>query len=258
MIRGIDHIVIPVRDLEAAIADYSDLGFTVVRGGQHTGLNTHNALIAFADGCYFELIGFLGPPMAGAHWWFEALQRGGGLTDFCVQSDALEADTTAFCRAGATIGAPFTMSRERPDGYRIKWELAASTGDTRGLVPFFIRDITPRGERVPRDNAHRNSSAGVLSLAIVVADLNSVRPIYEVALGQNGEPIERDDLRAHGVRYVLGPHELQLMVPRDQWGVAGERLRTRGPSPIEVRLNGAAAHLVLDSGRAHGARIVLT
>jgi catechol 2,3-dioxygenase-like lactoylglutathione lyase family enzyme len=257
VIRGIDHIVIVVRDLETAIADYADLGFTVVRGGRHSGLNTHNALIAFADGCYLELIAFLAPPAAGAHWWFEALQRGGGLTDFCVQSDNLENDTAAFRRAGTNIGQPFAMSRERPDGYRISWELAVNEGDTRGLLPFFIRDITRRDERVPGNHTHRNGATAVETLAIVVAGMNSIRPIYEIGLEQAGEPIERDDLQADGVFFALGPHKVQLISPRDHLGKAAERLRKRGPSPIEVRVRGAEAQGVLDSSRAHGARIVL-
>jgi catechol 2,3-dioxygenase-like lactoylglutathione lyase family enzyme len=258
MIRGIDHIVIAVRELETAIADYAGLGFTVVRGGRHSGLNTHNALIAFADGCYCELIAFLGPPSAAAHWWCEALQRSGGLTDFCVQSDSLEDDAAAFRRAGATISAPYAMGRERPDGYLINWELAVNEGGTRGLVPFFIRDLTPHDERVPRQRTHRNGATGVESLTIAVANINSIRLIYEKALGRTGEAIERDDLQAAGVRFALGPHELHLIAPRNSYsGVAAERLRVGGPSPLEVKLSGSASHGVLDTGRAHGARIVL-
>ena len=35
MLQGIDHLVIAVRDLDAATKDYRDLGFTVVPGGRH-------------------------------------------------------------------------------------------------------------------------------------------------------------------------------------------------------------------------------
>jgi catechol 2,3-dioxygenase-like lactoylglutathione lyase family enzyme len=257
MIRGIDHIVIPVRDLEVAISDYSELGFTVVQGGRHSGMHTHNALIAFGDGCYFELIALLEPSNV-VHWWFEALLCGGGLTDFCAQSDNLEDDTAAFRRAGANIEPPFQMGRERPDGLRISWELAVNTGETRGLVPFFIRDVTPRRERVPRNHTHRNGATAVHSVAIVVGAINSIGRIYAMGLGQSGEPIKRDDLQADGVRFSLGLHELQVIVPRDHAGAAAERLRTRGPSPIEVRLTGSVAQAVLDTSRAQGARIVLT
>lgn len=247
--------MIPVGDLETAVADYSALGFTVVRGGRHPAFNTHNALIAFADGCYFELIASLEPPSAASHWWFDALRRGGGLTDFCVQSDDLESDSAAFRRGGAAIGRPFTMSRERPDGYRLSWELAVNESDTRGLVPFFIRDITPREERVPRERTHHNGAAGVESLAIVVPEVNSIRPIYQVALGQNGEPAERDDLQADGVGFALGARELQIVRPRDSFGPAAERLRLRGPSAFAVKLRGEASQGAVDVTRAHGACI---
>ena len=255
MILGIDHIVIPVHDLETAVADYSALGFTVVPGGRHPVFNTHNALIAFVDASYFELIAWLEPPPASSHWWFDALLHGGGLTDFCVQSDNLENDSAAFRRAGAAIGAPFAMSRDRPDGYRLRWELAVNESDTRGLVPFFIRDITPREDRVPRERTHPNGAAGIESLAIAVTELNSIQSIYQVALGQDGEPMKRDDLQADGVGFALGPHKIHLVRPRDSLGPAAERLRLRGPSPLAVKLRGGATTGFLDVARAHAARI---
>jgi catechol 2,3-dioxygenase-like lactoylglutathione lyase family enzyme len=255
VIRGIDHIVIPVRDLERAVADYNALGFTVVLGGRHSGLDTHNALIAFGDGCYFELIAFLTSPQAPVHWWYEALLRGGGLTDFCVSSDNLEKDVSLFRRAGVEMSAPFAMSRERPDGFRINWELAINENQKRGLVPFFIRDITPREERVPRNHRHRNGAARVEGLVIVVPEIGAIRTIYEVALGTSGKHVKREDLQADGVRFPLGVHNLQLVAPRGDSGAAAERLRSQGPSLLEVRLSGTAQG-VIDAASAHGARIL--
>ena len=43
----LDHVVIRVNDLDHAIDDYRNLGFTVVRGGEHPGWGSRNALIAF-------------------------------------------------------------------------------------------------------------------------------------------------------------------------------------------------------------------
>jgi catechol 2,3-dioxygenase-like lactoylglutathione lyase family enzyme len=57
----LDHIVIAVQDLERTIADYQSLGFNVLRGGEHPGRSTHNALVVFADGVYFELIAWRAP-----------------------------------------------------------------------------------------------------------------------------------------------------------------------------------------------------
>jgi Glyoxalase-like domain len=59
MLLGVDHFVIAVGDLAAAMRDYAALGFSVVPGGRHTA-GTHNALIAFADGVRFAI----GPPGA--------------------------------------------------------------------------------------------------------------------------------------------------------------------------------------------------
>jgi hypothetical protein len=149
------------------------------------------------------------------------------------------------------------MGRERPDGYRISRELAVDTGETSGLLPFFIRDITPRHERVPRNHTHRNGATALQSLAIVVGAIDSIRRIYEIGLGQSGEPVKREDLQADGVGFTLGSDELQVIAPRVNSGAAAERLGSRGPSPFEVRISGSAAQGLLDNRRAHGARIVL-
>jgi catechol 2,3-dioxygenase-like lactoylglutathione lyase family enzyme len=258
MVTGIDHIVIVVADLEAAIADYIRLGFTVVRGGRHSGLGTHNALIAFADGVYFELIAFIPPLSPNLHWWHSVLARGGGLADFCVRSNDLETDAAAFRNAGAEIGAPFPMSRERPDGYRVSWVLAANDGPSRGVVPFFIRDTTPRDERVPRQHTHQNGVTAVTTLALAVTDVTAIARIYATALAQTAEPVGRPELRGAGVRFTIGSHELQLLAPANSSGLIAERLRMRGPSPFEVRLSAPHAHpALLDPAHTCGARLII-
>ncbi|MGH7931774.1 MAG: VOC family protein [Candidatus Binataceae bacterium] len=257
MLTGIDHMVIVVGDLDAAVADFTQLGFTVVRGGRHPSIGTHNALIAFADGAYFELIAFIPPVSESPHWWYSALQKGGGLTDFCVRTSDLESDAAAFRNAGATVGRPFRMGRERPDGYKVSWVLTTVEGDDRGTSPFFIRDDTPRDERVPRQRSHPNGVTGVKTLALSVNDANATARIYTGALGMAGDPVARDDVGAAGVGFRLGPHELQVLAPTASSGPLAERLRTRGPSPFEVTLAATGSQRQLDAGVAHGARIVL-
>jgi catechol 2,3-dioxygenase-like lactoylglutathione lyase family enzyme len=260
MLKGIDHVVIVVADLDRAIASFEALGFTVVRGGRHTGLGTHNALIAFADGAYFELIAFRVP--ASTHRWFAAVSNGGGLTDFCMQTGDLDADAAIFKRAGTAVSEPFAMERERPDGYMLKWVLAVAEPPSAGAVPFLIRDITPRDERVPRARAHRNGAAGIRTLTVAVEDAAAPRAFYERVLGARGEVCRREDLGAAGVRFVVAPdaaqHELQFVAPVSETGVAAEWLRVHGPSPCEVTLRGpAAAPSLLDTARAQNARILL-
>ena len=93
MIQGIDHLVIITADLGKAIADAGQAGFTVIAGGTHKDGNTHNALIAFKDGSYLELIAPTGGTEGKSHRWFPRLAKGEGLVDLCLASDDLEADT---------------------------------------------------------------------------------------------------------------------------------------------------------------------
>jgi hypothetical protein len=258
MLRGVDHIVIVVDDLDHAAMDFTGLGFTVVPGGRHAGLNTHNALIAFADGAYIELIAFLPPISTAAFWWRDALARGGGMVDFCVQSDDLENDLAAFRRAGAAIGAPFAMDRERPDGFRVSWILATTEGAWRGVVPFFIRDTTAREERLPRQRSHPNGVTGVRALTVAAADAVALAQVYAHALGTPGEAVERAGLAGNGWRFMIGPHELHLVAPRNSAGPLAEHLRMHGPSPFELTLTGGDIRGALDPAKTHGARIILT
>src|SRR5262249_35770007 len=157
MLKGIDHLVVVVPELDAAVASYRGLDFTVVPGGRHP-IGTHNALIAFADGSYLELIAFFEPN--AQHRWFQRLQQGGGLIDFRLQTDDLAADAGAFRAAGVALADPRPLSRVRPDGYKLSWVLSIPDAHG-GVAPFLIEDETPRDERVPRATVHANGVTGI-------------------------------------------------------------------------------------------------
>src|SRR5215469_9312940 len=57
-ITGIDHIIVGVRDLEAARLGWTRLGFTPTPRGRHIGQGTANYCIMFAED-YLELLGFV-------------------------------------------------------------------------------------------------------------------------------------------------------------------------------------------------------
>ena len=78
MIRGFDHGVIAVRDLDPAIAHYRDvLGFDVRRGGRHAGRGTENGIMRFELG-YLELLSLHDPKQEAA----VAGERGQVLVDY--------------------------------------------------------------------------------------------------------------------------------------------------------------------------------
>jgi catechol 2,3-dioxygenase-like lactoylglutathione lyase family enzyme len=163
MLTRLDHLVILVRDLAQAAEDYTALGFRVTPGGTHADGLTHNALIAFVDGSYLELIAFVDPDAAEDNvWnWRRFLAAGGGLIDYCVASDDLAADVALFQRQGFTLNGPTPGGRKRPDGQELRW-LSASFWQLGRELPFLIQDLTSRELRVPGGTAaqHANRQRG--------------------------------------------------------------------------------------------------
>jgi catechol 2,3-dioxygenase-like lactoylglutathione lyase family enzyme len=232
MLAGIDHLVILVSELETAIESYRAQGFTVVPGGRHP-TRTHNALIGFADGTYLELLAFY-EPNPQSRWWGK-LAQGGGLIAACLQTDDLRSELRVFRKAGMGLSDPTPLSRMRPDGYHLKWVLSVYQGDS-GLIPFLIEDETPRDERVPKDRRHRNGATGIGTVTFVTHDLPKVRGWYTGVLGNPGQDLERRDLNASGVCFMIGPHRFDFVKPRRPDGPLHEWLRSRGASPYSLTL----------------------
>lgn len=254
---GIDHIVVAVRDLEAAIASYRGLGFTVVPGGRHP-VGTHNALIALEDGAYIELIAFFEPDTPQEHRWWRPLQQGGGLVDFCMGTDDLATDVGALRTAGVEIDDPRPLTRTRPDGYQLRWVLAIPREGHRGLAPFLIKDDTPRSERVPSAATHANQVTGLGPVTIAVPELGQVRRWYRSLLGQTGIEGRRDDLGALVVRFRVGPHTLEFGTPVRGDSPLAVFLHQRGPGPYAAALTTrTGARRGLDERESHGARLSL-
>jgi catechol 2,3-dioxygenase-like lactoylglutathione lyase family enzyme len=253
MLTGIDHLVIAVEDLAAARTSYTALGFTVVEGGRHTGIGTYNALIAFEDGSYLELIAFYEP--RADHRWFAPLQKGQGLVDFCLQTSDLPGDTLALRRTGIDIGEPENRNRKRPDGKEIRWVFSLARGAHRGVAPFIIADETGRDERLPRARTHPNGVTGIGTVTVAVDDLARVRGWYGAVLGAPGDAVTRPDLGGAGTRFRIGPHTFDFLAPAGP-GAIKDWLAARGASPYAATLRATgAARGPLDPARTQGARL---
>ncbi|MBI4609661.1 MAG: VOC family protein [Candidatus Rokubacteria bacterium] len=253
MLLGIDHIVVVVPDLEAAVRSYASLGFTVVPGGRHP-IGTHNALIAFADGSYLELIAFY--EANAEHRWWAPLQKGGGLVDFCMRTDDLRGDTAAFRQAGANIEDPKPLTRVRPDGYKLSWVLSIPHGPHRGVAPFLIEDETPREERVPRESVHPNRVTGIGTVTVAVDNVATVRGWYAAILRADGREVERAEVDAAGERFVIGPHVFDFVAPRGPGSPVARWISTRGSSPYAATLTTTSGKKrSLDEAKTLGARL---
>lgn len=267
MLRNIDHIVVVVRDLARASDDFARAGFTVVPGGDHVGGVTHNALISFADGTYFELIAFKQLDRPQAHKWWPRLELGEGLTDYALGSDDLTADAARIRERGLLVDGPVDGGRLRPDGQRLAWRTVllgrgVGSGEGQSFLPFVIEDVTPREHRVPGGAAteHRLGVRRVAGLVILTTNVVGAAGAIGALLGPSGpRPVARETDDADGVEFQIGEQFLRLLQPRSSRGPLAQHLERFGEGPYEVFLErdqaAPASGVDLLDVPLHGARI---
>lgn len=255
MILGIDHIVIAVPALEAAIETYRALGFTVVEGGRHP-VGSHNALIAFEDGAYIELLAFYED--SPEHIWWDLLhERGGGLIDFCMATDDIDADYQAFRQQGVEMDDLVELGRQRPDGYELLWINNKVYGKYQGLIPFIIEDKTPRHARVPKETDHANGVIGIHCLSLASGDLELPTGVMSSVLGADGQSIRADGLGAVGMRFEVGTHLLEYLAPAGGDSLIAAHLASHAPSPCRVSFKTTGVKQNFSPEQSEGVRIAL-
>ena len=137
-----DHLVLGAPSLNEGI-DHAEktLGVRPVIGGRHPQYGTHNAIVAFDDYVYLEIIApdpDLPPPPEGVLWDLDAI-REPRLISWAVRTDRIADLAKAVREAGLTIGAVTEGARATPDGGLLKWRLTnprTATLDT--AAPFLI------------------------------------------------------------------------------------------------------------------------
>ncbi len=247
MIKGIDHVVILVKNLDQAVADYKQLGFNVTPGGEHTDGTTHNALIAFADGSYLELIAF--KREAPEHrWWRHTLNTardGEGLIDFALLPTDIANDIAAARQRGLDYQGPFPGGRQRPDGQRLKWQTGQPTTPD---LPFLCGDITPRSLRVPSGPAwvHPNGVTGIDAIVVLVASLEESAGRYAALLGVEPNPKQA---AVHAAAFNLGPGNIVLNEP-DETGEKGDWLPEVKGGPVSLHFK-SVTPVSFDKSLAH-------
>lgn len=256
----LDHVVIAVGDLERAIADYRALGFTVQAGGRHPGRTSHNALVAFEDGAYLELIAWESPNPA-ERWNVEHLKHGDGFMDFALIPDDVPRAIAAAKSRGLALDGPIDGGRVRPDGRQINWQTGRqATFD----LPFLCGDVTPRELRVPAGAArkHENGATGVPLVLVAVRDIGASLARYEALLGDaapSSVPVPRMGLRIATLQ--LAGTALVLATPSGPPGSAfGREVATRlvtreGPCAMAISTGADIVAGPLDRTATHGALI---
>ncbi len=251
-----DHIIIAVRDLDAAIADYAALGFAVYYGGKHTHKATHNGLISLADGSYLELLAPVDPNDVDGT--IASLAEGEGFAGYALLSQDIQVDGQRLQETGLAFEGPSDGHRDRYDGKRVLWQAINLEGNRS---PFLIADVTDHLLRVPDDAdkiTHRNGAIGTAALTVAVRDLAAATARYTKILGM-APTAQAQNSEEQSVTFRLDGHTITLAQPLAHGTPLAEHLAHFGEVPFLLQLRTKQGEWVglLDLGMAHGARLTL-
>jgi hypothetical protein len=135
----LDHLIVAGPDLDQLVREVADsTGLRPAPGGRHDGQGTRNALLGLGVGRYLELLAPDPEQSGGAFRASIAYLDAPALHTWCVRGGDADAVARRVEAAGARPRR-LAMSRQRPDGVTLEWELVFVDGHPYGgLVPFFI------------------------------------------------------------------------------------------------------------------------
>jgi hypothetical protein len=187
-IAGIDHIIIGMRDLEAARSGWQRLGFTLTPRGGHIGQGTANYCIMFGRD-YLELLGFVEHDEHAHRLETFLAQREGPMSvAFAPERDA-EATAAALTARGLHPSAPRALGRalELPEGaVTPRFSLLnLPPEETPALDCFICGHLTPELVRRPRWLDHPNGVTGIKAVHLVADALAAFASAYRRLFGDD-------------------------------------------------------------------------
>ena len=188
--RGLDHIVFCVRDLDAAVARYNDLGFTTTPRAEHP-WGTANCLVQF-DGNFIELLTVADADKVRAAR-FDGFSFGGFCLRFMDRQEGMamlvfegadaRAEQAEFAAAGLDTYAPFDFSRQAqlPDGSEVTvgFSLAFATHPSMPEAAFFTcQQHAPEHFWKPDYQQHANGAQQIVRVAMVAEHPAAYREFF--------------------------------------------------------------------------------
>jgi catechol 2,3-dioxygenase-like lactoylglutathione lyase family enzyme len=272
MTRGIDHLVLAVRDLGKARAFYEALGFTTTPRAEHP-WGTANHLVQFS-GCFLEILGVADPARIAPHkpgeFSFGAhnrdfLAKREGMSMLVFQSHDARRDHAEFAAAGLKTYAPFDFGRDArlPDGStaRVAFSLAFVTDSRMPESAFFTCQHHAPKYFWKRDfQVHANGARTIAELVMAAPDPSALAEFFAKLQGKDSVRIESGALTvatARGRISVLARAGFAARFGAPTLGPAEPHFAAFRIAGIDV----AAAAARLDAARipyrsAHGAVLV--
>ncbi|MFQ6017490.1 MAG: VOC family protein [Kiloniellaceae bacterium] len=179
-ITGVDHVLVGVRDLEAARLAYRRLGFTVSSRGRHVGWGTANYCLMFPAN-YVELLGIVDPAQS-TNKLDEFLKTREGVMGVAFACDDAAAAAKALRGAGIDAEGPKELKRvlEAAEGESapafklVDLPAAATPGAPAFLCQHLSRPLVWQAPWLE----HANGARGLVSVTGVVGDPGALALAY--------------------------------------------------------------------------------
>lgn len=240
MRNGIDHLVLPVRDLDAAAAKYEAMGFTVTPRAHHD-WGTDNRLVQF-EGSFLELITVAYPDklfeeVPGKTFSFGAhtrdfLKKREGFSMLVFEGFDTPSEQERFNKNGFGPWDVFHFDRMAtlPDGNKkqVGFDLAFATDPGLPDARFFTCKQTAPHLFWKRDyQRHPNGAKRLVDVVMVAEDPPSLADLYRRLCGETAVAVTHDSLSVATLRgriLVLTPMGLV-----DRFGVNPSEDRPETP-----------------------------
>ncbi len=180
----VDHVTLAASELEPVRRRFAELGLATDYGGPHSNGATHMALLGFDDGSYVELISTLEPGTTSPLWDAQ-IRNTAGPAAWAVELNDLARERERLAGAGVAAQGPVPMTRARPDGTVLGWELLFPGDAPPGAtLPFVICDRTPRTLRVcPSASVAGSELGGVAGVVVGVRSIEETAGLFRHAYG---------------------------------------------------------------------------
>jgi catechol 2,3-dioxygenase-like lactoylglutathione lyase family enzyme len=205
-VPGIDHIVLCVRNLDAARDRFRSMGFTLTPPATHP-FGTGNSL-AQLKSSFIELLSVVDPeripPHADQHFSFAAhnaefLSRGEGMSMLVISSEDARADEARWRKAGLTTFEPvyFERGAQLPDGSEAKvaFTIAFALNEEMPNAVFFCcQQHKPEAFWHPQYQRHPNGAMNFASITLAAEDPRRHAPFFAALLGAGSVQLRGDAL----------------------------------------------------------------
>lgn len=268
MSRKIDHLVLCVNDLNAAITAFRQLGFTVTPRANHP-FGTGNALIQL-KGMYLELLAVVDPekiaetdlaaPFSFPIYNRDYLRHRQGMSMLAMQSNDAEQDREEFIAAGAAVPPVFHFERDAktPDGETVGVAFSLAFANhplLRHAVNFVCQHRhPPQNFYFPQYQDHANGAQALGKVILGHWAADAVRDFYEaICVNELIDALHSDELIA---KYGFDDAEF----PTD--GFAGfelivDDLAKISDAAISLGAIQSKGHLILPPSKFFGIMVVI-